>query len=139
MPFNIIITEGVLPGAAKAAAHKAITDCFLRVHGLTGNSFLERHVIGEIMTVPKGETFAGGEPANIAIVETLVPSFALISQEQKKAYIAEVTEIILRASEGRVERDRVCVNVVYPVDGLWGIAGKAYTNAELGDALATGQ
>ena len=138
MPFNIITTQGVLTDDVKASTHKAITDCFLRLHQLTGNSFLERHVIGEITTVPKGETFAGGKPENIVIVETLVPSFALSAPEQKQAYIAEVTEIILRASHGRVERDRIYVNVVYPVDGLWGIAGKAYTNAELIETVSQG-
>ena len=137
MPFNIIITEGVLADAAKASTHKAITDCFLRLHALTGNPFLERHVIGEVTTVPQGETFAGGKPANVAIVETVVPSFALATPEQRATYIREVTEIIVSASSGRVERDRVYVNVVNPVDGLWGIAGKAYTNAELGEAIST--
>lgn len=136
MPFNIIATQGVLPDSAKATTHKAITDCFLRLHSLTGNSFLERHVIGEVTFIPRGETFAGGKPDNIVIVETLVPSFALTEPGQKRAYVAEVTDIILRASEGRVERDRVYVNVVYPVDGLWGIAGQAYTNAELGEAIS---
>jgi phenylpyruvate tautomerase PptA (4-oxalocrotonate tautomerase family) len=138
MPFNIITTEGVLADDAKAGTHKAITDCFLRLHNLTGNTFLERHVIGEITTVPKGETFAGGKPENIVVVETLVPSFALNEPQQKQAYVAEVTEIILRASGGRVARDRVYVNVVYPVDGLWGIAGKAYTNAELIETVSKG-
>lgn len=131
MPFNIIATQGVLADAVKTTTHKAITDCFLRLHHLTGNPVMERHIIGEITTVPQGETFAGGKAENIVIVETLVPSFALSAPAQKKNYIAEVTEIIVRAAEGRVERDRVYVNVTYPVDGLWGIAGKAYTNAEL--------
>ena len=138
MPFNIITTEGVLADAIKASTHKAITACFLRLHNLSGNSFLERHVIGEITTVPREETFAGGKPQNIVIVETLVPFFALNTPEQRKAYIAEVTEIILRAAGGRVERDRVYVNVVYPVDGLWGIAGKAYTNDQLIETISKG-
>jgi phenylpyruvate tautomerase PptA (4-oxalocrotonate tautomerase family) len=136
MPFNIVTTEGVLTNASKASTHKAITDCFLRLHNLSGNPFLERHVIGEITTVPKGETFAGGKPENVVIVETLLPSFGLNDPGQKKSYITEVTDIILRASEGRVARERIYVNVVYAVDGLWGIAGKAYTNAELGEALS---
>ena len=135
MPFNIITTEGVLNDAVKAGTHKAITDCFLRLHNLTGNPFMGRHVIGEITTVPKGETYAGGKPENIVIVETLVPSFGLNAPEQKQAYISEVTEIILRASGGRVGRDRVYVNVTYAADGLWGIGGTAYTNEELGQAI----
>ena len=138
MPFNIITTEGVLTDAVKASTHKSITDYFLRLHNLTGNSFLERHVIGEITTVPKGETFAGGKPENIVIVETLVPSFALNEPKQKQAYVAEVTDIILRAGAGRVERDRIYVNVTYPVDGLWGVAGKAFTNAELIETVSKG-
>jgi phenylpyruvate tautomerase PptA (4-oxalocrotonate tautomerase family) len=135
MPFNIIATEGVLSNAVKAKTHKAVTDCFLRIHGLTGNSFLESHVIGEVTTVPKGETFAGGKVADLVVVETLLPSFTLGTAEQRHQYIKEVTEIIHEASGRKQDRNRIYVNVVYAVDGLWGIAGRAYTNTELGEAL----
>ena len=36
---------------------------------------------------------------------------------------------------GRLET-RTYVNVTYAVDGTWGIAGRAYTNDELGTAIA---
>ncbi len=137
MPFNIITTEGVLRDETLAAIHKAVTDCFLKLHGLTGNAFLERHVIGEITTVPAGRSFAGGQPANLVIVETHVPGFALATPPQKEAYVREVTEVIAKAAEGRVARDRIYVNMLYAVDGLWGIAGRTYTNEELGEAIRT--
>ena len=94
------------------------------------------NVVGEISIVPKGRTFAGGKPDNIVIIELKVPSFALTTQEQKQSFVKEVTEVALNASSGRVIRERVYVNMVYAVDGLWGIGGRTFTNHELGEAIA---
>ena len=44
----------------------------------------------------------------------------------------EGTSMLPRLHDG----ERIFVNMVYAVDGLWGIGGKAYTNAELGEAVS---
>jgi phenylpyruvate tautomerase PptA (4-oxalocrotonate tautomerase family) len=69
------------------------------------------------------------------VVELKVPSFALPSAAQKAGFVKEATDIVFNAAEGHHPRERIFVNMVYAVDGLWGIGGKAYTNAELGDAV----
>jgi hypothetical protein len=136
MPITVLATEGVLSPAAEATLFQDLTSAFLRNHNLAGNAFLTPNVIGEIDTIPKGKSFAGGQPNDIVIVELKVPSFALSSPEQKQAFLAEATDYVVKASEGRIPRDRVFVNTVYTVDGLWGIGGRAYTNVELGEAVA---
>jgi phenylpyruvate tautomerase PptA (4-oxalocrotonate tautomerase family) len=135
MPINVVATEGVLDPAAETQLFADLTDAFLKNHDLLGNSFLTPNVIGEIKTIPKGKSFAGGKPADIVIVELKVPSFALDSAEQKRSFIAEATDIVMRSSGGKLHRDRIFVNMVYAVDGLWGIGGKAFTNADLGAAV----
>ncbi len=136
MPITVTITEGLLSAEAERHVFAALTDAFLRRHNLVGNRFLTPNVIGEIATIPAGRGFAGGRPADIAIVELKVPSFALATPEQKAGFIADATEILVAAAGGRLAREAVWVNMVHAVDGLWGIAGRAYSNEALIQAVA---
>jgi len=47
-----------------------------------------------------------------------------------------VTAIIQQATQGRIKREHIYANVNYAVEGAWGIGGKAFSNAELGSAVA---
>jgi phenylpyruvate tautomerase PptA (4-oxalocrotonate tautomerase family) len=136
MPIQIIVPEGALTPAGEAEAFKKLTDLLLRLHGLTGNRFMTPNVIGEVTVVPKGRTFSGGTPADIAVFELKVPSFVLPTQELKDAWISEGTTIIQQATQGRIKREHIYANVNYAVEGAWGIGGKAFSNAELGSAVA---
>src|ERR1700750_1591701 len=91
MPIQIIDPEGALTPAGEAEAFKKLTELLLRLHGLTGNRFMTPNVIGEVTVVPKGRTFSGGRPADIAVLELKVPSFVLPTQELKDAWISEGT------------------------------------------------
>jgi phenylpyruvate tautomerase PptA (4-oxalocrotonate tautomerase family) len=135
MPINVIATEGLFDDRSAAALFKALTDAFLRRHGLLGNAFLTPNVIGEVATVPAGRTFSGGSPGPVVVVELKVPSFALSERGQKELFVAEATALVVQAAGGKLTPSQVWVNMVYAVDGLWGIGGKAYTNAELLDAV----
>ena len=46
------------------------------------------NVIGEVTIVPKGRTFSGGRPTDIAVFELKVPSFVLSTQALKDAWIS---------------------------------------------------
>lgn len=136
MPITVFATEGVLTEAAEAKVFSDLTDAFLRHHKLTGNSFLTPNVIGEINTIPAGKSFAGGRRADIVIIELKVPSFALSETAQKEAFVADATDIVHRSTGGKHPKERIFVNMVYAIDGLWGISGKAYSNADLLDAVS---
>src|SRR3954465_13828075 len=136
MPIQIIVPEGVLTTEAEAEAFRKLTDLLLRLHGLTGNRFMTPNVIGEVTVVPKGRTFSGGKPTDIAIFELKVPSFVLPTQELKDAWISEGTTIIEEASAGPIRRENIFSSVTYAVKGAWGIGGKAYTNNEPGSEVA---
>jgi phenylpyruvate tautomerase PptA (4-oxalocrotonate tautomerase family) len=136
MPIQIIVPEGTLSAEAQAEAFRKLTELLLRLHGLTGNKFMTPNVIGEVTVAPKGRTFSGGKPADIAIFELKVPSFVLPTQELKDAWISEGTAIIEQATAGRIKRENIFSSVTYAVEGAWGIGGKAYSNAELGSAVA---
>jgi hypothetical protein len=136
MPIQIIVPEGALTPAGEAEAFKKLTELLLRLHGLTGNRFMTPNVIGEVTVVPKGRTFSGGRPADIAVFELKVPSFVLPTQDLKDAWIAEGTAIIEQAAQGRIKREHIYANVNYAVEGAWGIGGKAFSNEALGTAVA---
>ncbi len=138
MPVGITITEGLLTIEAAQKLHQEVTEIFLDSHQLKGNAFMTPNVIGEVHLIPKGLTFAGGKPENIAIMELKAPAFALESDQQKVQFVTNVTQAIYVACGGKLSKDHIWVNAVYAVDGLWGIAGKAYSNIELGAEIAKG-
>jgi hypothetical protein len=113
MPIQIIVAEGALTPAAEAVAFRELTDLLLRLHGLTGNHFMTPNVIGEVSVVPKGRSFSGGEPTDIAVFELKVPSFVLPTQELKDAWISEGTTIIEATAAGRIKREYIFANVTY--------------------------
>ena len=135
MPIAVYATEGLLSSAAEKKAFKELTAALLKQLDLVGNTFLTPNVIGEIHIIPKGQTFSGGEPNDIVVVELKIPSFALATLDQKQGFISEATDIFVTAAGGKLPKERIFVNMVYTVDGFWGIAGKAYTNAQLGEAV----
>src|SRR2546423_14134023 len=136
MPIQIIVPEGILSAEAQAEAFQKLTELLLRLHGLSGNKFMTPNVIGEVTVVPKGRTFSGGARTDIAVFELKVPSFVLPTQELKDAWIGEGTDIIEQATKGRIKRANIYASVSYAVDGAWGIGGTAYSNSDLGSAVA---
>ena len=136
MPLTLLITEGVLPKEREQDTVARLSDAFLRLHGLAGNRFLTPNVIGHVQVLAAGSSYSGLRAAPVAIVEWLTPSFAFATREIQSAYVAEATEIIHEASGRRHPRENIWVNLKHAVDGMWGIGGKAYTNAELGEMAA---
>ena len=138
MPLTLIVTEGIIPKNREADTMARLSEAMLKLHGLAGNKAMTPNVIGSIQVVPKGTTFSGLKPTDVAIVEWKVPSFAFTDPVVQKAYVTEATDVIHEASGRKHPRDLIWVNVTHAVDGTWGIAGKAHTNAELGAAVALG-
>lgn len=135
MPLQLIHTDGLLSPAMQNKAFEGLTQLLLDLHGLKANDFMTPNVIGEVVAVPAGRTFSGGQPASIAIVELKVPSFVLSTQELKDAWVEKATDIIETAAEGRLKRANIFANVTYAVEGTWGIGGVAYSNEALGQAI----
>jgi len=138
MPLTLVITEGVIPKDREADTMARLSEAMLRLHGLSGNKVMTPNVIGSIQVVPKGSTFSGLEPTDVAVVEWKVPSFAFTDPAIQQAYVAQATEIVYQASGRKHSKDFIWVNVTHAVDGAWGIAGNAYSNAQLGAAVAKG-
>ena len=135
MPLTLTLTEGVLPLGQEKLAFSRLSDAMLKWHGLLGNLALTPNIVGSIHVLPREHTYSGSKEAQVAFVEWKVPSFAFATREVQLGYIEEATRIIHEMSGGRQPSDQIWVNVVHAVDGAWGIAGQALTNAQLGEAV----
>jgi hypothetical protein len=136
MPLTLTVSAGVLPEGTEREAFKQLSDAMLRWHGGTGNTFLTPMVVGSINIVTPTHTYSGSAETPVVFIEWKTPSFAFATREIQQGYIAEATAIIHDLSGGQQPKERIWVNVVHSVDGAWGVAGNAMTNAELGAAAA---
>jgi phenylpyruvate tautomerase PptA (4-oxalocrotonate tautomerase family) len=138
MPINIQLSPGLLSNEGQRTVFSRIAAVLLDVHGLTGNKFMTPNVIGHVTVLPEGSSYVDGIPQSLAVIEVKVPSITFPNAEVQRAFVQRVTDVIDELKAGQHPRSRTFVSVSYAVDGAWGIAGKAYTNAELGAAIAAG-
>jgi hypothetical protein len=138
MPLTLLVTEGVIPKNREQETVARLSESFLKLHGLTGNKFMTPNVIGHIQVLPADRSFSGLKTVPVAMIEWKVPSFAFTNRDVQVNYIKEATDIIHEVSGGKQSKDHIWVNVTHAVDGAWGIAGNAMTNAQLGEAVAKG-
>lgn len=138
MPISVQITEGLLTPAGEREVFPLVADALLQVHGLSGNRFMTPNVIGHVLVSPESESYVGGKPQSLAIVEVKVPGITFPNAEVKQGFVTAVTDIVDRLKAGSHPRERTFVNVSHAVDGTWGIGGKAYSNAELAAEISRG-
>lgn len=138
MPITIQVTEGLLTANGERDIVPLVSDALLHAHGLGGNRFMTPNVIGHLVVTPQARSFAGGKPQSLAVIEVTVPAVTFPNAEVKQAFVGAATDIVDRLKAGSHPRDRTYVNVTYAVEGAWGIGGKAYSNAELGEAVQLG-
>ncbi|MFL9994975.1 4-oxalocrotonate tautomerase [Paraburkholderia sediminicola] len=138
MPISVRVTQGLLTPHGEREVLPLVANALLRAHGLSGNRFMTPNVIGHLIRSPESESYVGGKPQSLAVVEVKVPATTFPNTDVKQTFVSEVTDIIDRLSAGSHPRERTFVNVTYAVDGAWGIGGRAYSNAELGEAIQRG-
>ncbi|MDH3597197.1 MAG: 4-oxalocrotonate tautomerase [Rhodospirillales bacterium] len=127
-----------MPEGAEKLAVERITEAMLKWHKLTGNKVMTPNVTANVHVLPKSHTFSGGKEFSGAWVEWKVPSFAFNAREIQVGFFKDATDIIHELSGGKQPRDNIYVNVVHTVDGAWNLDGRAMSNEELGQAIATG-
>jgi len=136
MPIAIQLSPGLLTERGERSVFSRIAEILLDVHGLKGNKFMTPNVIGHVTVLPEGASYADGKPQSLAVIEVKVPSVTFPNREVQQAFVQRVTDVIDELKAGEHPRARTFVNVTYAVDGAWGIAGKAFSNADLGAAIA---
>jgi phenylpyruvate tautomerase PptA (4-oxalocrotonate tautomerase family) len=136
MPISIQVTRGLLTPEGERTIFRRVADALLEAHGLQDNAFMKQNVIGHLVISAEGESYVGGEATSLAVVEVKVPGVAFRDRATQEAFVAGVTKIVDELKAGAHPTSRTFVNVTHAVDGAWGIAGRAYTNNDLGAAIA---
>ncbi len=138
MPITVTATAGVLDHTAEEQILPRLSEALLARNGMTGNAFMTPIVVGSVHVLPKGRIFTGGRAETAIFVELKVPSVTFGTQEQRQGFVDDVNGILSDLTHGSYPKDKTFVNITYAVDGSWGVAEKAWTNAELGEAAARG-
>ncbi len=138
MPISVQVTRGLLTPAGQEEVVPRIGAALLEAHGLEGNAFMRQNVIGHLVVSEEAAAYVGGEPRSLAVIEVKVPAVAFRDRAAQEKFVAAATDVIDALKAGAHPKSRTFVNVTWAVDGAWGIGGKAYTNEELGAAVARG-
>lgn len=136
MPISVQVTRGLLTPAGERQILPRIAAALLAVHGLEQNAFMQAAVMGHLVVSEEAAAYVAGGPGSLAVIEVKVPSVTFRDRPSQQKFVAAVTDAIDQHKAGDHPKSRTFVNVTYAVDGAWGIAGKAYTNEELGAAIA---
>ena len=137
MPITIQVTRGLLTADGERTILRRVARALLDVHGLADNPFMARSVVGHLVVSELADTYVGGESTSLAVIEVKVPSVTFRDRAAQERFVAAATDLVEELKAGPHPRSRTFVNVTYAVDGAWGIAGKAYTNDDLGAAIAS--
>jgi len=136
MPISIQVTRGLLTPEGERTILQRVASALLSAHGLQDNPFMKQNVFGHLVFSEESAAFVGGAAASLAVVEVKVPSVTFRDRATQEAFVQAVTNAVDELKAGAHPRSRTFVNVTYAVDGPWGIAGKAYTNDDIGAAIA---
>ena len=136
MPITIQLTRGLLTPEGERTILPRIAKALLEAHGLQDNPFMQQNVIGHVVFCEESESFVHGQAASLAVIEVKVPSVTFQGRESQESFVRAATELVDELKAGTHPKSRTFVNATYAVDGAWGIAGKAYTNQDLGAAIA---
>ncbi len=134
MPITVTATAGILDEFAEKQIVPRLSEALLARNGMTGNAFMTPIVVGSVHIMPEGRIYAGGRAEKAIFVELKVPSVTFGTQEQRQGFVYDVNRIFDDLTRGRYPKDKTFINITYAVDGSWGVADKAWTNAELGEA-----
>ncbi len=135
MPITVTATAGVLDETAEKQIIPRLSEALLARNGAAGNSFMTPIVVGSVHILPVGRIYTGGHAETAIFVELKVPSVTFARQEQRQGFVDDVNRILDELTNGKYPKEKTFVNITYAVDGSWGVADKAWTNAEIGAAV----
>ncbi len=135
MPMiDIVAPEGTFPGSSEQALLERATASLLKWEKTSTIPIAVANTAAYLHLLPKARVTAGGKADRVVRVQIITPVGSL-KQEQRAGITADITAIVGELAGEPNLRDRTWVLFHEAVDGGWGIAGRAYTNADLGEAV----
>ena len=136
MPISVQVTRGLLTAQGERQILPRLSQALLEVHGLADNPFMQRSVIAQLHVGEESSACVAGKSQSLAVIEVKVPSVTFRDRAVQQRFVEAATNAVDELKAGSHPKERTFVSVSYAVDGAWGIAGKAYSNDDLGQAIA---
>jgi len=135
MPMiDIVAHEGAFPETSEASLLERSTQSLLKWEKTAGIPLAVANTAAYLHVLPGNRVTAGGKADRVVRVQIITPVGSL-KQEQRAGITAEITKIVAELAGAPGLGERTWVLFHEAVDGGWGIAGRAYTNADLRDAV----
>lgn len=134
MPTTVQVTEGLFSPRAEQEISRALTNTILELDGVANNAMARRHLTSTILRIQEGNTYADGQPTAYVNVALRVPTYSLNTHKKRQALVTKLTDAIERLANGKLARDRLCINMLYG-DGLLGVGGTALIDEQLFEVL----
>jgi phenylpyruvate tautomerase PptA (4-oxalocrotonate tautomerase family) len=132
--IDIVAPEGTFLAANEAVLLERATACLLQWEKTASIPLAVANTGAFLHLLPVQRLTAGGKAAGAVRVQVLTPEGAL-TQAQRDGLTGGLTSIVAELATDPTVRERTWVLFSEAVDGGWGIAGKAYTRAGLGEAI----
>jgi phenylpyruvate tautomerase PptA (4-oxalocrotonate tautomerase family) len=129
--IDVYATAGTFTDPHKLAADLART--LMTIEGVPEIPMFKRNTAAFVHAVPDGSMSNVNGESTYVRVQVLTNPGAL-DRDQQLAVVSQFTELITSAAEDSSVSDRTWVLLTEAVDGGWGLAGHAHTNAELTEA-----
>jgi phenylpyruvate tautomerase PptA (4-oxalocrotonate tautomerase family) len=129
--IDVYAAAGTFTDPHKLAADLART--LMTIEGVPEIPLFRRNTAAFVHAVPDGSmSNVDGESTSVR-VQVLTNAGAL-DRDKQLAVVSQFTELITTAAEDSSLSNRTWVLLTEAVDGGWGLAGHAHTNAELVEA-----
>lgn len=138
MPMiDVTAPESLIPHSDEGKLLSELTKTLIKYEGTGSIPQFVSNTGATFKAVPKADMCAGGEPAQAVRIVILTPPNVL-TQKQRQAITTDFTQKVVQLSGKSEVAQHTWVQFVEAVDGGWGVAGHAYTNAELKQAAIKG-
>jgi phenylpyruvate tautomerase PptA (4-oxalocrotonate tautomerase family) len=132
MPMiDVYATEGIFEEGGRLATDLART--LMVIEGVPDIPMFRQNTAGFIHEMPTGSLSNVEGQENYVRVQVLTNAGAL-DREKQLAVVRQFTDLISQAANDSSLTERTWVLLTEAIDGGWGLAGHANTNAELVDA-----
>ena len=139
MPMiDVTVSESTIPTESEPVLLSKLAECLLKWEKATGNALATANTGAYLHVLPASRVTAGGKADKVVRIDVLTPPHAL-NQEQKSGFTSEATAIITEVSGDVNLGKRTWVLIREAVDGGWGIAGPAFTNAAIAELVKKAQ
>jgi hypothetical protein len=129
--IDVYATEGTFTDPHQLAAELART--LMTIEGVPDIPLFRKNTAAFVHTLPDG-ALSNVDGENTYVRVQVLTNAGALDRDKQLAVVSQFTELVTGAAADPSLSDRTWVLLTEAIDGGWGLAGHAHTNAELVDA-----